>query len=144
MTNIRTLAKNLWWFIENVNEDTLNRTDLFFTLREQYRNTLFPEPATSIACPCCGTCLTEAQIKSLWGAYCASKRTTPPKAGPGRPKKIKRPRGCPRCKSWCGVPDCSICEGDSGELCQNCINDLPDIDDGFDAEKEAEEKSRIS
>ncbi len=34
----------------------------------------------------------------------------------------ERPRGCPRCKSWCGVNGCSVCEGDSGEVCSKCEN----------------------
>lgn len=32
------LANALWWFIENINEDDTNRSDLFFYLRERMRN----------------------------------------------------------------------------------------------------------
>ena len=34
-----------WWFIENVSEDTPNRSELFFELREKVRGALpAPEP----------------------------------------------------------------------------------------------------
>lgn len=32
------LVQALWWFIENTNEDTPYRTELFFHLRERYRS----------------------------------------------------------------------------------------------------------
>lgn len=34
------LVQDLWWFIENVNEDTPDRNDKFFSLRERVRNIL--------------------------------------------------------------------------------------------------------
>lgn len=35
--NTVSLVDALWWFIENVNEDTPGRTALFFRLRERVR-----------------------------------------------------------------------------------------------------------
>ena len=35
---VRALAADLWWFIENVNDDTPDRTDRFFALRERFRS----------------------------------------------------------------------------------------------------------
>lgn len=40
-----------------------------------------------ISCPHCGAPLTDEQLKRLHGQHMLSKRKTPPKAGPGRPKK---------------------------------------------------------
>jgi hypothetical protein len=31
------LCVDFWWFIENVNEETPDRTERFFALRERYR-----------------------------------------------------------------------------------------------------------
>lgn len=36
--NGQPLAAALWWFIENVNEDDPNRSELFFYLRERVRD----------------------------------------------------------------------------------------------------------
>lgn len=36
--NEETLIQDLWWFIENVNEDTADRTARFFALRERVRD----------------------------------------------------------------------------------------------------------
>jgi hypothetical protein len=35
--SLATLVQDLWWFIENVDEDTPDRTDRFFGLRERVR-----------------------------------------------------------------------------------------------------------
>lgn len=35
-----SLIKDLWWFIENVNEDSKDRADRFFSLRERVREAL--------------------------------------------------------------------------------------------------------
>lgn len=32
------MAEALWWFIENVNEDSAHRSELFFYLRERMRS----------------------------------------------------------------------------------------------------------
>lgn len=37
ITDLEKLSMDLWWFIENVNQDTPDRTDRFFDLRAQYR-----------------------------------------------------------------------------------------------------------
>jgi hypothetical protein len=37
--SLATLVQDLWWFIENVDEDTPDRTDRFFGLRERKRPT---------------------------------------------------------------------------------------------------------
>lgn len=34
------LAVDLWWFIENVNDQTPDRTERFFALRERFRDTI--------------------------------------------------------------------------------------------------------
>ena len=34
------LVLDLWWFIENVNEDTEDKNDRFFKLRERFRKTM--------------------------------------------------------------------------------------------------------
>lgn len=36
------LIRDLWWFIENVTEETPDRTDRFFALRERVHNMMFP------------------------------------------------------------------------------------------------------
>jgi hypothetical protein len=41
-------------------------------------------------CPHCNHELSEAEIRSIWGAYCASLAT--PHAGPGRPRYKKHCR----------------------------------------------------
>jgi hypothetical protein len=37
-TDTLLLEYALWWYIENTNEDTVGRTDLFFHLRQRMRN----------------------------------------------------------------------------------------------------------
>lgn len=62
-----------------------------------------------MTCPCCSAQLTEQQIKTIWGAYCNSKRTTPPKAGPGRGKKA---RPCIHCGH---IPYYHVVTDDTGD-----------------------------
>lgn len=35
--NSLTLVQALWWFIENINDEDAQRTELFLYLRERYR-----------------------------------------------------------------------------------------------------------